>query len=231
MEKKAQNTSHAVMAQRVEPTYSLDNFPTPPWATRALFENILNGYALDQQTCLEPACGAGHMAKVMTEYFQNVVASDIYPYGYGKIENFLVSAKRDFPIDWVITNPPFKLAEEFIQKGLSEAKCGVAMLTRTVFLESVGRYERLFLNTPPSIVAQFCERVPMVKGRLDPKATTATGYAWIIWEKNRQDQTVLKWIKPCRKSLEREGDYDEAYSSQTKEQFENSLKIIQPTLI
>ena len=105
------------------------------------------------------------------------------------------------------------------------------MLTRTVFLESVGRYERLFLSTPPSIVAQFCERVPMVKGRLDPKATTATGYAWIIWEKNRREQTVLKWIKPCRKSLEREGDYDEVYSSQTKEQFENSLKIIQPTLI
>jgi hypothetical protein len=31
-----QNTSHAVMAQRVEPAHSLDDFPTPPWATRAL---------------------------------------------------------------------------------------------------------------------------------------------------------------------------------------------------
>jgi|tagenome__1003787_1003787.scaffolds.fasta_scaffold20922105_5 hypothetical protein len=30
-----QNTSHAVMAQRVEPKDSADDFPTPPWATRA----------------------------------------------------------------------------------------------------------------------------------------------------------------------------------------------------
>jgi len=35
-----QNTSHAVMAQRVEPHDSLDFFPTPPWATRALCEWI-----------------------------------------------------------------------------------------------------------------------------------------------------------------------------------------------
>ncbi|MGH8525505.1 MAG: SAM-dependent methyltransferase, partial [Gammaproteobacteria bacterium] len=31
-----QNTSHAVMAQRLEPKDSFDDFPTPPWATRAL---------------------------------------------------------------------------------------------------------------------------------------------------------------------------------------------------
>lgn len=223
MKTKAQNISHAVMAQRFEPTDSLDNFPTPPWATRALFEHILNGYALDKQTCLEPACGAGHMAKVMTEYFQKVIASDIYPYGYGGTENYLDAKKRDLQVDWIITNPPFKRAEDFIKKSLSEAKCGVAMLTRTVFLESVGRYQRLFLTTPPSIVAQFCERVPIVKGRLDPRATTATGYAWIIWEKNSRNHTALKWIKPCRKSLERDGDYDEVYSSRTDKGSERSV--------
>ena len=38
-----QNTSHAVMAQRSEPKDSPDNFPTPPWATRALLENVLGG--------------------------------------------------------------------------------------------------------------------------------------------------------------------------------------------
>ena len=36
-----QNTSHAVMAQRVEPKDSADDFPTPPWATRALVEHVL----------------------------------------------------------------------------------------------------------------------------------------------------------------------------------------------
>ena len=33
----AQNTSTAVMARRAEAPDSLDFFPTPPWATRALF--------------------------------------------------------------------------------------------------------------------------------------------------------------------------------------------------
>jgi hypothetical protein len=49
------------------------------------------------------------------------------------------------------------------------------MLTRTVFIESVGRYDRLFSVNQPSHFAQFTERVPMVKGRLDRRASTATG--------------------------------------------------------
>ena len=84
------------------------------------------------------------------------------------------------------------------------------MLTRTVFIESIGRYERLFSKEPPTKVAQFTERVPMVKGRLDRKASTATGYAWMVWEKGGSRPTELVWIPPCRKSLEREGDYDAA---------------------
>jgi len=47
----------------------------------------------------------------------------------------------------------------------------------------------------------------MVKGRLDAKASTATGYAWIVWEKNVQAQPRLMWVPPCRKKLERVGDY------------------------
>jgi hypothetical protein len=38
------------------------------------------------------------------------------------------------------------------------------MLTRTGFIESVGRYERLFKRNPYSRVAQFTERVPVVTG-------------------------------------------------------------------
>ena len=65
-----QNTSHAVMAQRIEPQDSPDDFPTPPWATRALAEHIIEEKpSLKNMTCLEPACGAGHMAKPLSEYF------------------------------------------------------------------------------------------------------------------------------------------------------------------
>ena len=57
-----QNTSHAVMAQRTEGKKSLDDFPTPLWATRALIEEVIGKDRVTGQTCLEPACGRGHMA-------------------------------------------------------------------------------------------------------------------------------------------------------------------------
>jgi hypothetical protein len=59
-------------------------------------------------------------------------------------------------------------------------------------------------------VLQFVERVPMVKGRCDPKATTATSYAWVVWfPSDVIGETKLEWIAPCRAALERSGDYGE----------------------
>lgn len=211
-----QNTSHAVMAQRVEASDSADDFPTPPWATRALIEHVLSDKkTLTIQTCLEPACGAGHMAKVLKEYFREVQASDAYDYGYGLKRDFITHPFETNSVDWVITNPPFRLGEEFVLKALSIARQGVAILARTVFLESVGRYERIFYEQPPTKFAQFTERVPMVKGRLDSKASTATGYAWLVWEKFGSQTPRLMWVPPCRKSLERQEDYAPTSARQT----------------
>lgn len=207
--KLQQNTSHAVMAQRSEAKDSLDDFPTPPWATRALLEHVIEERAeLSQLSCLEPACGVGHMAKVLQEYFGEVRAADLYPYGYGAVRDYLTYPYETNSCDWVITNPPFRLAEEFVSRSLTVARRGVAILARTVFLESVGRYERIFRSHPPSKFAQFTERVPMVKGRLDKKASTATGYGWLVWDKARPGLSQLTWIPACRKVLERENDYD-----------------------
>lgn len=204
---KQQNKSTAVMARRFEDAQSLDDFPTPPWATRALIEHILNNDpALKEQTCLEPACGRGYMASALDEYFGQVQASDIHNYGYGCVNNFLLS-DPDIKYDWLITNPPFNLAESFIRKGLPKVKVGLAVLVRTMFIEGVGRHARLFSEKPPSIVAQFSERVPIVRGRLDSSASSATGYAWLVWKTDSRDQTRLMWVPPCRKMLEKATDY------------------------
>lgn len=204
-----QNTSHAVMAQRHEPMDSLDDFPTPPWATRALCQKVLwmspNQKMWD---CWEPACNRGYMSNVLKEYFEKVYSTDIHDYGYGSVRDFLAPTATGANVAWIITNPPFKHGADFIEQGLRHARRGVAMLVRTSFLEGGDRYRRLYSGRPPSTVAQFVERVPMVKGRLDKKASTATSYCWLIWDKlNRTTSTDLVWIEPCRKFLEKESDY------------------------
>jgi predicted RNA methylase len=204
-----QNTSHAVMAQRIEAKDSLDDFPTPPWATRALIEHVVGAAGdLRQQSCLEPACGAGHMVKVLAEYFGEVTCFDVHDYKYAEVANFLTKPLAVNSVDWVVTNPPFRLAEEFVLRALAIARKGVAILARTVFIESVGRHERLYRVHPPAKFAQFTERVPMVKGRLDRKASTATGYGWLVWEKGHSGGTALVWIPQCRKAIEKVGDYE-----------------------
>jgi hypothetical protein len=190
-----QNTSHAVMAQRTEAKDSLDDFPTPPWATRALIEHVLeNKDELARMSYLEPACGEGHMAKVLREYFREVKAADLHDYGFGCIRDYLACPHEKNACDWVITNPPFRLVEEFVLRSLPLARCGVAILARTVLLESVRRYERIFRAHPPSKFVQFVERVPMVKGRLDEKASTATSYGWFVWDKAKLAPCQLTWI-------------------------------------
>jgi hypothetical protein len=222
-----QNRSTAVMQRRVEPHDSLDDFPTPPWATRALCEFLEElGYDLGAQSCREPAANRGHMVKPLFESFGHVMASDIHDYGAGfRVEDYLFGLDEHFDrTDWTITNPPFRLAEQFIERALRLSRVGVAVIVRTSFLEGQERCEGLFRANPPAFVLQLSERCGMFKGRLmrlgtkfidadgeERSASTATSYCWIIWLKGETD-TRLRWIAPCRKRLERATDYpvDEA---------------------
>ena len=120
-------------------------------------------------SCLEPACGAGHMAKVLKEYFGEVRCADAFHYGYGPVRDFLTIPDEANAVDWVITNPPFRLAEEFVSRAFHVARKGVAILARTVFLESVERYEAIYSKTPPSKFAQFVERVPCSRAVWTPR--------------------------------------------------------------
>lgn len=212
---KKQNTSPAVMAQRKEPPDSLDDFPTPPWATRAFFEHVVIRDSHYWKRCgvWEPAAGRGHMARTIREYCGNVKAWDIYPYNddLDAVMDFLevpVCQETYDCADWIITNPPFNRAEEFALHAMQFVTDGVALFVRTQFIESVGRFHNLFNVRRPYCVAQFSERVTLTKGRLEPGGGSATAYCWIVWRRCWHGETRLKWIPPCRKQLEREGDYE-----------------------
>ena len=206
----SQNTSSAVMQQRKEPADSLDYFPTPPWATRALCEQLGGRDRLCDLVAWEPACGDGHMARPLAEYFGSVTASDVHPYGHGQVLDFLFPVPAPVAADWIITNPPFRLAAEFVHRAVGIARQGLAMLVRTAFLEGIERHASLFSVHRPWAVMQFVERVPMVKGRLDKSSSTATSYCWIVWRTDVCCPTQMLWIPPCRKRLERDQDYQVA---------------------
>lgn len=203
----------AIAHRRVEPDDSLDFFPTPPWATRALIEHVFvhleRRNHCQFQVCWEPACGEGHMAKPLAEYFREVVASDIKDYGYGDhTVDFLTCEQlaRKYDADWIITNPPFNASTDFVLKALELAGTGVAMFVRLSWLESVGRYEKIFRDKPPTLLAIFTERVPLHKGRWEENGATMTAYVWLVWLKGASPQAPF-WIPPrCRETLSKPGD-------------------------
>lgn len=228
-----QNRSSAVMAQRHEALDSLDDFPTHPWATRALVEHVLRRLPIDPRTrnVWEPACNRGYMALPLAEYFRQVIASDIFDYGFraetpGKI---VCAGLHDFTggglfatrppaigpgVDWIITNPPFNDAKAFVARALKTAREGVAVLVRSNWLETDDRYSDFFDRRPPTVIAQFVERVPLVRGRLTMDVSTATAYSWFIWltAEDPLGPSELPeyrgwWIAPCRDRLQRRSDY------------------------
>ena len=206
-----QNRSSAVMQQRSEPHDSLDDFPTPPWATRALCEWLRDFHEEQMHTMnvREPAANRGHMVKPLSEYFAYVEASDVHDYGVGYPVADYLWGQNPEDVDWTITNPPFRLAEQFIQRALASSRGGVAVIVRSAFLEGKARFENLFSKTPPRYVLQFVERAPMCKGKIDPNVSTATSYSWLVWFPYLVDvETTLQWIAPCRKRLERASDYE-----------------------
>jgi hypothetical protein len=170
------------------------------------------------------------MARPLAEYFGYVRTSDIHDYStesgdwcQDRVVDFLFPGSESTAIalagaEWIITNPPFRLAEQFIERAREiKGWQGTAMIVRTAFLEGVGRYERLFRRNPPTIVAQFTERVPMVKGRLTATGSTATSYCWLVWMAN-MDPRPMVWIPPCRRQLEKPGDYPIPRIPETKNQ-------------
>ena len=221
-----QNRSTAVMQRRKSGPEALDYFPTPPFATRALCEYLADELgSLDRLSAWEPACGELHMVRPLREYFASVRASDVHRYcDDHDLIDFTLTGATEPPVDFVITNPPFTLAQEFIETGLRVARIGVAMLVRSAFLESESRLDELFSITPPSLVLQFAERVVMLEGRLvrkgdiDPRsdkpASSATAYCWLVWLNVDRDgrpgwdsDTRLRWLPPSFSRLERIGDY------------------------
>lgn len=199
-----------MVGRRSDYDETFDDFPTPPWATRALMERVLPRVEYSNFKdlhVLEPACGRGYMSNAIKEYGCAVTSTDVRDYGYPDQHVLDYLSAPSITPHWVITNPPYAKLLPFIEKALSEATHGVAMLTRIQALMDGSRYRRLYSTNPPTIVAFFSGRLKVKQGRVVQNAPAMFHHCWLVWKKG-MDPLPPTWIEPkAQEQLEKPEDY------------------------
>lgn len=144
----------------------------------------------------ECACGQGHLSRVLTAHGYNVVSTDAVDRGFGSVQDFLtVEGTNKYSCD-IVTNPPFKFAEQFVKKGMDLITYGhkVCLFLKVQFLESKSRYE-LFKNYPLKELLVYSERQQCAKDAAFEKYTATTQcYCWFIFEKGYTGKPTIDWI-------------------------------------
>ena len=170
-----------------------DFFPTPAWATHALIDN-----ETFKGQIWECACGDGEMARVLKTTGNKVRATDLYSRGFGTPGvDFLAASK---PVDNIVTNPPYNVAEAFVAQGLKLTRRKFALLLRLAFLEGANRANSIFLKSPPARVWVFSERITFYMKGAERSGSGTTAYAWFVWDKDYEGATQLHWLKPGYKA-------------------------------
>ena len=174
---------------------NLDFYATDPKAVKILLKK-----ERFRHNVWECACGKGHIARELSKAGHNVFATDLIYRGYGltKPLDFLkVKLEKDTKYNGdIITNPPYRYAQEFVEKALSLVAPGnkVAMFLKLTFLESQKR-KKFFLENPPRVIYVSSSRLTCAKnGRFDKKKSGAIAYAWFVWEKGYKGYPVIEWV-------------------------------------
>lgn len=171
-----------------------DFYATPPLAVKELMK--LETF---DKNIWEPCCGMNHITNVLKDNNYNVKTSDIIDRvndGSVEIIDFL-NYNEKYNGD-IITNPPYKLATEFVYKSIETITYGhkVAMFLKLTFLETKKRYE-LFKKYPPKVIYVASMRFGCSQtGEFNSDGNTgsAIAYCWYIWEKGYNGDTVIKWF-------------------------------------
>lgn len=166
-----------------------DFYPTFPAATAALLT-----VEKFEGSIWECACGEGDMSRVLEAAGYTVISTDLIDRGYGE-------ARVDFLMEWqprapnACSNPPFKLARQFIEKALALTTGKVAMFLRLAFLEGVERGAWI-VTTPLARVYVMTRRVPMQRGRLKAEGDGhgVIAFAWFVWEHGHVGPPALHFL-------------------------------------
>ncbi len=157
-----------------------DFYPTPAWPVWALAGHI----RLAGKFVWEPAAGAGHMAETLKAIGASVYCTDIEYRGYdlSAVADFL-TVKPPADIHGIITNPPWSLARQFIERGLIHIADGklLALLLPADF-ESAKTRQHLFGGCPyfaAKIV--LTRRIMWFEAPAGERKSPKENSAWYVW--------------------------------------------------
>jgi hypothetical protein len=133
------------------------------------------------------------MSGVLEQYLPRckIISSTIDKDGYGETEIDFLKTSRT--VDAIVTNPPYRLAQEFVEHALECATSKVAMLLKIQFLEGYRRL-RLFRQHPPKMVYVFSRRLTIYRNGIPMKNSGMICYAWFVWEKAHTGKPQIDWI-------------------------------------
>lgn len=174
-----------------------DFYPTPKTAFDAMYEADQENWRLLHKV-LEPCAGDGNLVQFIKERHPTVyvVANELDIAHQPQLEqsganlysynDFLAMPAVEGYYDIIITNPPFSLAQEVLEKVLDEWKPKRAiMLLRLNFLASQKRKE-FWQKHSPSRIYVLSKR-PSFTGN----GTDSQDYAWFVWDDKKYEKQIL----------------------------------------
>jgi hypothetical protein len=174
-------------------------YSTHPNSVRA----FLNYRKFDPQKMYmwECANGTGNISRVLKEYGFQFFASDKYDYGTtDHLLDFLTCQfTPDERINCVMTNPPYKYAEEFVWKFFDiyeKVDAKLILYLKLTFLEGKKRF-KLFQRYPIKKVYLHSSRQGCSpQGDFDFNNGGAVAYGWYEWDTGFTGPTTLEWLPP-----------------------------------
>jgi len=167
-----------------------DDYQTPISMINQFLEMKILGYP-DKTSILEPAMGKGSIVRSLKEHgYKKVVAYDIQ-----QGIDFLNETQK---FDMIITNPPFRKANDFIRKASEVCKREFIFLMPINYLHGKNRYLKFYGN--PDFRFKLSElyiytRMPMLTNEITEfYATGMQVYAWFVFTLNHHGDVSLNWI-------------------------------------
>lgn len=177
--------------KRVKSLSYCDLYNTPKEALDKLMDFAdLNKYS----RILEPCAGKGVISEYLKGFGYSIETNEAFDHGYqtNYKEDFL-KFNEDFQYDFIVSNPPYKIAKEFVLKGFKVAKEQYQLL-RVSFLEGKSRYEDLFSLGHLKGIYLFTSRISCSEGVDELPTANAVCYAWLHFDREYKGNPQLYWI-------------------------------------